>query len=284
MAHTLTELATLPGMRVVVATRALAAGNRDRYRSGGVLATLTVTAAASPNLVDLDTDDFFQAAELREFAAALLAQHGVATPGPAGRAWAYYAAHPPVRERLTAVIARRADRNYLVTALAAVSLSEAPTPLDPAAPGFDDAEIPSGVGEALSKYLDTLPERERHRVRGLLTTLAYTRSGGVDDETWLGFTAAMGYPADQIDLDTLCEGSAADYLLQTVPQDSGALTRLFHQALADELLSHRPDHRHDEQKLLKALLAQIHAEGGWPHHGLPTPARRRARRSRRPTR
>lgn len=73
------------------------------------------------------------------------------------------------------VIARRAGRNYLVAAMAAVPLSTAEAPVDPAAAGFDPEAIASGVGEALSKYLDALPEREKARIRGLLTALAYAR-------------------------------------------------------------------------------------------------------------
>ena len=46
---------------------------------------------------------------------------------------------------------------------------------DPAATAFDPAGIPSGVGEALSKYLDRLPNQRQERDRELLTALAYAR-------------------------------------------------------------------------------------------------------------
>jgi hypothetical protein len=64
LAETLTELAALPALRVAVATRPLAVGDRERYLSGGVLFSLGVAAATSANLVDLDTDSYFDPAGL----------------------------------------------------------------------------------------------------------------------------------------------------------------------------------------------------------------------------
>jgi hypothetical protein len=110
-------------------------------------------------VVDLDFDAYFELAGLREFAAALLAQLGVDRPAPAGAAWVGYRENDVVRDRLAAVIADRASRNYLVAAMAAASLSTARNPIDPAATGFNAAAIPSGVGEALAKHLDSPARR-----------------------------------------------------------------------------------------------------------------------------
>ena len=133
---------------------------------------------------------------------------------------------------------------------------------DPAAKGFDPADIPSGVGEALSKYLDQLPDQRRERDRGLLTALAYARGAGLDDPAWLAFAAALGYNASVADLDALRRSPAADYLLQTTTAERGArpVTRLFHQALTDELLAprHQPS---DESALLDMLLGQAERTG-----------------------
>ena len=227
IAETLTELAVLPTLRVAVATRPLAASDRERYLPGGLLAALGVTAPDSPNLVDLDTDRYFDPAGLEQFAGALLAQDGVDRPGPPGRAWTHYRTDVQLRGRVARVVARRAGRNYLVAAMAAVPLSVAQ---DPAAPGFDERAIPSGVGEALSKYLEGLPEPDKARNLGLLTALAYARGGGITDQLWLVFADSLGYPATVMDLDQLRASTAADYLLQTVPGNGGAVTRLFHQA------------------------------------------------------
>lgn len=250
IAETLTELAALPWVRVAVATRPLASG--DRYASDGPLAALGVTAANSPALVDLDTDQYFDPTGLRQFAVAVLTQHDASHPGPPGAAWAGYRADPALGDRLAEVIAGHSGRNYLVAALAAVQLSVAEQPLDPATPGFDPTDIPSGIGEAISKYLEQLPEPQQTRTRALLTVLAYARGDGIDDRTWTNFAGALGYQVGMLDLDELRASAAADYLLEYVPDD-GLVTRLFHQALADELLARRPDQRGDERALLAAL-------------------------------
>ena len=256
----LAELAVLPGLRVAVATRTMAAGNP--FAPGGLLPALGVTTRDDHNLIDLDSDTYFDLEGLRQFAAALLAQDGMDHPGPPGAAWTQYRARHGVCDRLAAVIAERAGRNFLVAAMAAVPLSTARTMTDPAAKGFDPAGIPSGVGEALSKYLDRLPDQRRERDRELLTALAYARGAGLDDPAWLAFAAALGYGASVADLDALRRSPAADYLLQTTTTERGArpVTRLFHQALTDELLAprHQPS---DESALLDMLLGQAEHTG-----------------------
>ena len=256
----LAELAVLPGLRVAVATRTMAAGNP--FAPGGLLPALGVTTRDDHNLIDLDSDTYFDLEGLRQFAAALLAQDGMDHPGPPGAAWTQYRAQHGVRDRLAAVIAERAGRNFLVAAMAAVPLSTARAMTDPAAKGFDPAGIPSGVGEALSKYLDRLPDQRRERDRELLTALAYARGAGLDDPAWLAFAAALGYSASVADLDALRRSPAADYLLQTTTTERGArpVTRLFHQALTDELLAprHQPS---DESALLDMLLGQAEHTG-----------------------
>jgi WD40 repeat protein len=254
IAGVLAELAVLPWVRVAVATRPLAVGNL-LAPGGGLLPALGVTARDDQNLIDLDSDTYFDLEGLGQFAAALLSQDGMEHPGPPGAAWTQYRARHPLRDRLAAVIAERAGKNFLVAAMAAVPLSTARTMIDPAAQGFDAAWIPSGVGEALEKYLQQLPEPRRASERGLLTALAYARGSGLDDGRWLAFASALGYPATVADLDTMRHSATADYLLQTTPIEPGTrpLTRLFHQALADEILAerHQPG---DESSLLDLLL------------------------------
>ena len=256
----LAELAVLPWLRVAVAARTMAAGNP--FAPGGLLPSLGVATPDDHNVIDLDSDTYFDLEGLRQFAAALLAQDGMDHPGPPGAVWAQYRAQHPVRDRLAAVIAERAGRNFLVAAMAAVPLSTSRAILNPAAKGFDPADIPSGVGEALNKYLDRLPDRRQGRALGLLTALAYARGAGLDDTAWLAFAAALGYDAAVADLNAMRSSPAADYLLQTTTTDRGArpVTRLFHQALTDELLAarHQPG---DESVLLDMLLDQAERSG-----------------------
>ena len=258
----LAELAILPGLRVAVATRPLAAGNP--YAPSGLLAAFGVMARDDHNLVDLDSSIYLDPEGLHQFAAALLAQDGMDRPGPPGAAWTQYRARRAVRDRLAAVIAQRAGGNFLVAAMAAVPLSTQPGVIDPASTGFDPAGIPSGVGEALHKYLDRLPSRRRDRDRGLLTALAYARGAGLDDPAWLGFAAALGYSATLANLDGLRRSPGADYLLQTTPAELGErpVTRLFHQALTDELLAVRDQLLSDESLLLDMLLG-LAGQAGW---------------------
>ena len=258
IAEALAELAVLPGLRVAVATRRLAAGNP--YVPGALLTSLGVTADDDHSLVDLDSDTYFDRDDLRGFAAALLAQDGM--DRHTGAAWTQYRMHPAVCDRMAAVIAERAGRNFLVAAMAAVPLSTARTMIDPAARGFDPADIPSRVGEALNKYLDHLPDHRRERVLGLLTALGYARGAGLDDPTWLAFAAALGYSANVADLDALRRSQAADYLLQTTFAEgrAGPVTRLWHEALTDELLAARYQSA-DESVLLDVLLGQAEHVG-----------------------
>ena len=189
----LAELAVLPALRVAVATRPLTAGNP--FAPDGLLPSLGVAAREDHSLIDLDSDTYFDLEGLRQFAAVLLAQDGMDHPSPPGAAWTQYRAQHGVCYRLAAVIAQRAGRNFLVAAMAAVPLSTVREMTDPAAKGFDPAGIPSGVGKALSKYLDRLPEQRREHDRELLTALAYARGTGLEDPTWLAFAAALGYSA-----------------------------------------------------------------------------------------
>jgi WD40 repeat protein len=253
MAELLVELAAVPCLRVVVATRPIAV--EDRYAPGTLLRGLMITSSSSTNLVDLDSPDYFDRQSVVEFAAALLAQEGVSNPGPPGRAWQSFRADTRLAARLAGLIAERAGKSFLVAALAAYGLSTAKTVLDPAADGFVSTSIPASVSEAIVKYLDTLPSSQRVRDRGLLTALAYARGAGLEDAVWIRLAAALGYPATVATLDELRNSTAADYLLQTSSDGDGEpVTRLFHQALADDLLAARQARRAvDERAVLAAL-------------------------------
>ena len=258
IARTLTELAIIPWLRIVVGTRPMAAA--DRY-ARGLLPDLEVTSADAENLVDLDADPYRDPEGLRAFAAALLQQEGTALPGPVGGAWERYRTEDGLRDSLAALIAHRAGCNFLVAALTAAVLATQDNILDPRAPGSDPAALPATIGEALDKYLDNLPDRDKARTRGLLTAVAYARGSGIDDRTWLRFAAALGYSVERADLDVLRDTSAADYLLQTANEPVGPIVRLFHQALTDQLLSRHS--RTDARAVLDTLLAETRTSGGW---------------------
>ena len=257
----LRELARLDWLRVAVATRRLSAG--DPYRPGTHLYGLGVTAGpTSRSLVDLDADKFFAAEDLTAYASALLAQDGFTRPGPRGGAWERYRQDKELCTRLAQLVAARAGRNYLVVGIAAFHLAEDERVVDPASALFDPSVVPSGIGEALSRYLSSLPAEGGHQVVGLLTALAYARGPGLDDQRWLAFTWALGYEdVKAADLAGLRSSAAADYLLQTSPEPGESVSRLFHQALADELMTGRDQHS-DEARLVQ-LLRNEGGDRGW---------------------
>ena len=164
------------------------------------------------------------------------------------------------------MIAQRADRNFLVAAMTSVPLSEDDDVGDPAERGFDPETLPASIGEALDKYLDSIPApRAKADIRGLLTALASARGAGISDGLWQRFAHALGYTdAGKVDLDVRRDTAAANYLLQSVGEQSVQVARLFHQALVDELLSGRA--RHDYQAVYGAVLAEVESSGGWAGH------------------
>lgn len=256
IAELLRELARLPWLRVAVATRSRRVGEMVGRR----LRSLGISSFDAANLIDLDSDEYFDPAGLESYASAVLAQDGMDQPGPPGAAWERYRADDSLRLGLAQVIAARADRNYLVAAITALQFAEEDTPADAAHREFDPTAIPSGVGEALTRYLGRLDGSQGEGVRWLLTSLAYARGDGVDDQQWLSFAAALGHPCEAAQLEVLRDSAAADYLLHSEAGDGQLRTRLFHQALADELRVERPA-RQDEHRLYAQLMSEVRATG-----------------------
>ena len=258
----LRELSRLEWLRVAVATRPMATGNP--YLPGTHLNGLGVLGGAdSRNLIDLDTDKFFAEEDLVAYAGMLLTQDRFAHPGPPGAAWERYRQNKRTHARLAQLVAQRSERNYLVAGISAFQLGEDDEMVDPESATFDASVVPCGIGEALSKYLDSLPATKRQGHIGLLTALAYRRGPGLDDERWLAFTWALGYTdVTAGDLAELKVSGASDYLLETRVESGELVTQLFHQALADELLAWR-DRRVDEARLVR-LLRSEGGHGGWP--------------------
>jgi WD40 repeat protein len=252
IAELLNEIARLPSVRVVVATRPLSSG--DPYAPGELLSTLGVVAEHSPNLVNLDIDTYVDVDGLGELAAAVLTQRTARHPAPAHAAWERYREDPELTDRLAGVIAKRAAGNYLVAALASTELSVADQVVDPDSDGFDPGRIPASVRDAINKYLETLPPADKIRIRAILTAVAYGRNGGIDDSRWLAFARALDYHVTAEDLDALRFSPAGDYLLESHLDDGTRVTRLFHEALAEELLRRRGNTRADQRSLLKTML------------------------------
>lgn len=261
IASALAELSRLPWTRIAVATRPMAAA--DRYAPGHLMSELGVHSSADGHLVDLDEDPYRDQAAVEQFAKVLLAQEGFANPGPPGAAWSYYNKKPAICRLLASILADRAAGNFLVAALTAQPLSEADLPLDPTSDGFTTKDLPSTIGDALNKFLDGLGEHPGLSTRALLVALAYARGDGISDRLWLRFAHALGYrELGQRDIDFLRSSGAVDYLLTTSREPEGRVTRLFHQALIEDLTLDR-DRLDDEREVFAALLAEVANQGGW---------------------
>jgi WD40 repeat protein len=258
MAGLLAELARRPWIRAAVATRPLSAAGP--YSPGSILRNFGVTNEHARNLIDLDSDTYYEPADLIDFSRMLLSQDNVPYPAPPIGAWRHYRSDYQLSMRLAAAVATRAQRNFLAAALTAVQLSEQESVHDPAIPGFNQASLPASLGDALDRYLDSRPDS--HRFRGILTALAYAEGAGMDDGTWILSSQALGYPVTQAELDGLRTGIIADYLLETITDHEGSLIRLFHQALNDQLLEQR-NRQHDQEILVAAYLRDINQRGGW---------------------
>jgi WD40 repeat protein len=260
MAETLSALSGTETFRVVVATRPLASG--DRFQAGGLLNRLMAQHAASPNLIDLDAAPYVDADALVEFADAMLSQEGTESPAPAGAAWESYRLDAELRLRLARAIADRAQPNFLVAGIAAMTLSQDDRVIDPADPEFDSHSIPANVAEALEKYFQVMrDEQMRRTAKNLLASLAYALGPGVSDDRWLRFTAALGYDASRSDIDAFRDSPGADYLIQTTDAAGAHSVRLFHRALVEQLRRGRQES--DWLKIFTDLRADVQAVGGW---------------------
>jgi V8-like Glu-specific endopeptidase len=255
IASLLNQLARRPWVRAAVATRWLAA---DPYAQGSLLREFGVTGPDARHLIFLDSPLYFDPADITAYTARLLEQQGVTYPPPSNRAWARYRADHRLRDRLAVAVAQRAGSNFLVAALSASRLAEAYTVRDPRDEDFNPAKLPTSVGSALDAFLEG--HRNGALLRGALTALAYAPGSGYDDHAWQTAAAALGYHLDQPGLDRIRRGNVADYLLQTTTDADGVLTRLFHQALVDQLLAAR-DKRHDEDRITNALQRDVQHRG-----------------------
>lgn len=246
------EIAARPDMRVVVATRTVTQEN-PYGRSSHLYSLGVINGRQSENLVDLDADTYFEEACLQDYAAGILTQKSSSSATPGG-AWQRYRTSPDTTRRLSRLIARRADRSYLVAGMTALALAEDAVVLDPFAPDFNVESLPSGVGDALERSLRLLSDDGRLRAKDLLLALAYARGSGVEDARWLRIAAALGFDDLSLnDIRKLRDSPLSDFLLVSASESGRPVSRLFHQALADELVEPR-SRRADEAAIVRSLM------------------------------
>ena len=249
------QLARRPWVRAVAATRPLS--TQGATADASLMRRLGIHDSGDDHLLNLDKDTYFDKADVEDLADQLLTQADQRFPIP-GTAAETYRTDPSLRERLAWVIAHSAQRNFLVAVMTASQLADAYTVVNPASPDFDITTLPTTIGDALDRFLNS--REDGAQLRGVLTALAYAEGTGMDDSTWLTTTAALGYPATQADLDALRATQVADYLLQASTEADGRVIRLFHQALVDQLRRHR-DKRSDQDAITTALIDEGRSRG-----------------------
>ncbi|WP_280450360.1 trypsin-like peptidase domain-containing protein [Nocardia cyriacigeorgica] len=258
-ARLLCELSAIPGFRVVVSTRALAAGRQteaDAWRRSDLIFRLLAGVADEGAVLDLDSDEHFAPADLTGLVARILAGEGKVHSTTTPAAWQSYRADEQLRESIATLVQGRAGRNYLSAVLTADILASERSTVEPATYAAAARAVPNGIAEVLDKVLHRLSDSERARVWGLLVALSYGRGSGLTDARWVSFAHALGWArADQSDIDELRHGPVADYLLERVEKGGRLLTGLFHRSLTDYLRSNRDDAR-DESRLCDALVCE----------------------------
>ncbi|MEU8184633.1 hypothetical protein AB0B86_28115 [Micromonospora sp. NPDC049047] len=252
LGQALSRLATIPSVRVVVATRPWSAGPTDRRRYGwdALLPQLGITAVDQDGLIDLAVD-FADPEGVRQYALAILTQ-----PDLSGGVRRRCRADPELAQSLAAEIAERAAGNFLIAGLAAERVARS-NDVKP-----HSFEFPTDVAQALLGYLGRRSGEESHRLRIMMTTLAHAQGAGVDDELWLRFATALGLgDAGHRDLKLVHDSAAVDLIVGVAEPDSRPRHRLFHHALADVLLAGR-DSRADNRALYEACVT-VASRDGW---------------------
>ncbi|MGI5479278.1 trypsin-like peptidase domain-containing protein [Streptomyces lavendofoliae] len=230
------------GVRVVV-------GSRRRDDQGPLLEEFD-----NPWVIDLDTPEYFQHADLAAYALATLQLHGDKRHDNPYNAYEFA---DPVAER----IAELAHPNFLVAGLVARAHGihdQQPVPAEA-------LTFTPTVDAALSQYLDLLPHVNGVPAVPLLTALAYAEAPGMPVDLWRTTIIALGHsaPTEQ-HLRVFARSSAANFLVETSTVQQEAPTfRLFHQALNEALLRHR-DRLSDGKAIVAAFLHEGQ-KAGWEH-------------------
>ncbi len=211
---------------------------------------------AAKQVLDLDTPDYLDRADLVQYVHRRLRREGetdARTP---------YRAQPALAAHVAEAVAARADPSFLIAQLVSATLADAPAVIDTSQPGWEN-QFAADVGSAMDDYLDRFEtERDRRRARDLLTALAYAEGAGLpgdqSDNLWpLLASALAAKPYDGDDIDWVLHTAAADLVDHTMADDGSSTCRLFHQALDDHLRGPAEQQRNRQRALAGALEATV---------------------------
>ena len=201
------------GPRLLVATR--------RYEQ--LLGSLPAARA----IVDLDQDAYSNEGDVAGYVTkVLLATSDPDSPTP-------YRDQPKLASQVASQVAAIAGHSFLIAQIAARTLAHAPRALDPAEVSADRQRW-HDVGAAFDRDLDRYGE-QAHRVRDLLTPLAWAEGAGLPRELWAPLATALTDDENYTDDDiTWLLEQAAFYLVEALDQGR-SVYRLYHQQFAEYL-------------------------------------------------
>ena len=198
--------------------------------------------------VDLDSPAYYEATDIEEYVVKLLlAEDNPEYP-------THYRGQRQLAEAAASEIATAADRSFLIAQTAARTLARNPRQLS-VGEIMESREQWRAVGTAFDRDLMRYGN-ESHRVRDLLTPLAYARGAGLPRQLWAPLATALGdgEPRSDQDISWLL-GCAGCYLVEALDQDE-AVYRLFHDQFATHLRSGR-DFADAERSITTELLRQV---------------------------
>ena len=240
----LVETCSGVGARVVVGSR--------RRDDGGDLLTFFGNALV---VLDLDDRGYFDEADLAAYAVACLQLEGDERPD---NPYADDAIAVPLAHR----IADLADRNFLITGLVARDHGLH----DTYAAQPERLMINATVGSALAAYLERVNPVAGLPADQALTVLAFAEAPGLPMELWqVGIRTITGQDVTAEQLARFARSSAANFLVESSTGGRGAVFRLFHQALNEELLHTRGQIvvRSDDELALSHAFIRHGRQAGW---------------------
>ncbi|MFB0618580.1 WD40 repeat domain-containing protein [Streptomyces sp. AGS-58] len=234
----LVETCSDVGIRVLVATR-------PRDDEGNLLSTFGPAA----EIIDLDSSEFFESADLAAYAEATLRLLGDERP-----------ANPYLDAEVAGPIALRiaelSERNFLVAGLVARTHGL----YDAAAIAPQDVSFTPTVEAALRNYLQRLPNVGDVKADIALSALAFAEAPGFSLDLWKTAIAAIsGTDLTVSAVKHFARSSAANFLIETSSVGEVSQYRLFHQALNDALISGRAEvssREEDERAIARSFMAE----------------------------
>ena len=165
-----------------------------------------------------------------------------------------YRDQPELARQVAGQVAAIAGHSFLIAQVAARTLARTPRALDPAEVAAD-RERWRDVGAAFDRDLERYGGKA-HRVRDLLTPLAWAEGTGLPRELWAPLATALADNQDYADDDlTWLIEQAGFYLVETLDQDR-SVYRLYHELFAEHLRA-GPALRSGHERITVELLRHV---------------------------